>query len=43
MIIKFYNANPFGEAYTNAEIYNTALHEIGMLLAYPVIATIPPM
>lgn len=32
MIIKFYNANPFGEAYTNAEIYNTALHEIGHAL-----------
>ncbi len=29
MIIKFYNENPFGEPFTNAEVYNTALHEIG--------------
>lgn len=32
MIIKFYNTNPFGEQFTNSEIYNTALHEIGHAL-----------
>ena len=32
MIIKFYNTNPFGEQFSNSEIYNTALHEIGHAL-----------
>jgi len=32
MIITFYNTNPHGEDYTNTEIYNTALHEIGHAL-----------
>lgn len=32
MIITFYKTNPFGEPFTNSEIYNTALHEIGHAL-----------
>lgn len=32
MIITFYNSNPFGEEFSNSEIYNTALHEIGHAL-----------
>ncbi len=32
MIITFYNSNPYGEEFTNSEIYNTALHEIGHAL-----------
>ena len=32
MIITFYNTNPHGEEFTNTEIYNTALHEIGHAL-----------
>lgn len=29
MYITFYNTNPYGELFTDSEIYNTALHEIG--------------
>lgn len=32
MVITFYKANPFGELFTDTEIYNTALHEIGHAL-----------